>query len=92
MKVELTKVDGVSVGWTMKPENEEDINTLKRIRDLCFWGAGDEVVKYDGRKGGDHDLKDPLRQLSWIQKKHSTSVRIRKEQEEYFKNKLKQNK
>lgn len=70
MKVELIKVDGKPVGWTITAENEEDNRTLNTMRDLQFWGLDDESVDYAGRI--DDSDSDNVKTLLWIQKKHKS--------------------
>ena len=66
MKIELTKVDGKVVGYTIEGETHEEKLTVNAIRNMQFFGFGDTVVKYNGREGGDQDYAGKLK---FIQKK-----------------------
>jgi hypothetical protein len=69
MKVEIIKVDGKPVGWTITAEKLEDNNTLNSMRDLQFWGLDDTAIKYAGRI--DESDSDNVKTLRWIQVKHA---------------------
>lgn len=71
MKVELIKVDGQPVGWTITSENEGDNNTLNSMRDLQFFGFDDTAIKYAGRIDDGENVKT----LRWIQVKHKNNKR-----------------
>ncbi len=71
MIVDLIKEPGTDkvIGWSMTGENEEEINKLRYIRDYSFWGFGDTVIEYNGRKNSDEATNNPGT-LSWIQHKY----------------------
>ena len=71
MKVELIKVEGLVIGWSMEGENPEEIQKVCAIRDTQFFGFDQTAIVYSGRKGGDD--KNPG-VLSWKQRKHDTSA------------------
>lgn len=67
MKVELTKVDGKIVGWTIKGETNEEKQIVNAIRDLSFWGMDDTRIVYNGRS---ESTDDDAGKLHWVQEKH----------------------
>ena len=69
MKVEIKKIDGKSVGWNIIAETEEDKKTLNIMRDLQFWGLGEDVIQYAGRT--DDESEQNVQALHWIKKKHN---------------------
>lgn len=48
MKVRLMRNGGKSVGYTMTPESQEEQLILGSIRQMYFWGSGEDSLKYDG--------------------------------------------
>lgn len=68
MKVELIKVDGKAVGWTIKGETNEEKQIVNAIRDLSFWGFDETRIIYNGRT--DY-TEDSAGKLHWIQKKYT---------------------
>lgn len=48
MKVNLIMEEGRTVGWTIEAENTEERLTLGSIRNLEFWGTGEQKVQYNG--------------------------------------------
>lgn len=69
MRVELIKVDGKPVGWTITAENVDDNETLNVMRELSFWGFDDTAIKYGGMVEEDDRLG--VKSLKWVQKKHN---------------------
>jgi hypothetical protein len=69
MKVEIVlDENNRACGWEMSGENEEEIKKLGIIRDLQFWGTGDNVITYNGRRQSDDKNNNPGI-LSWVQKR-----------------------
>jgi|GEM_PF-6001243 len=48
MKIELVKIDNKTVGYNLVPENEEEMKALGSIREIYFWGSGEEAMRYNG--------------------------------------------
>ena len=69
MKIELTKVNGKIVGYTIEGETHEEKLIVNGIRNMHFFGSGNTVVKYNGREGGDLNYAGKLK---FIQKKFKT--------------------
>jgi hypothetical protein len=66
--------DGKSIGWELRPINEEEAQIAGTIRDLQFWGIGDTAVVYDGlrfKKDSTDQKAIDIKSVGWIQKKHS---------------------
>ena len=40
----------ITVGFKLIREDGDDVVTIERVRDMLFWGLGDKVLDYDGRK------------------------------------------
>jgi len=49
MKVELIRVDGKPVGYTIKGETSEEKAIVNVIRDLNLWGIDETGMVYNGR-------------------------------------------
>jgi len=76
MLVEIIKDEkGNPVGWSMRGENREEINKLIDIRNLQFFGLGDTVIEYNGRKGGSDKDYDPGT-LSWAQQQYIDKIKV----------------
>ena len=70
MIVELLRdEDNTVIGWTMTGESEEEIDKVRYIRDLSFWGFDETAIEYSGRKNSDDKNRNPGT-LSWKQRKH----------------------
>jgi hypothetical protein len=70
MIVELLRnEDNKVIGWQMTGESPEEINKLKYIRDLSFWGSGDTAIDYNGRRESDDANNNPGI-LSWKQRQY----------------------
>lgn len=60
MKIQLKYIDNKLAGYDLIPENEEEMKALGSIRELYFWGSGEDAlqienfemdkkaIKYDG--------------------------------------------
>jgi hypothetical protein len=56
MKIQLNKNEkGQTIGWSIIAESKEDKLTLGSMRNLEFFGSGDDVIKYDGMKSDPED-------------------------------------
>ena len=61
--------DNKVIGWSLEGESGEDMQKLRAIRDLSFWGLDDTAVEYNGRAKSNDDAGNPGI-LSWKQKKY----------------------
>jgi len=69
MKVEIVRnSDNNVIGYKLIRETLEEIETIERIRDMHFWGMGDNVIEYNGRIS-DKDTDDTL-ELRFTKKKY----------------------
>lgn len=76
MKVELKKVDGKTVGWTIKGETNEEKEIVNAIRDLSFWGIDDTRIIYNGRsESPDMQGVNDAGKLHWVQEKHRNNIK-----------------
>lgn len=57
------------IGWSLEGESEEDMKSLRAIRDLSFWGFNDAAIEYNGRAKSNDAAGNPGI-LSWKQKKY----------------------
>lgn len=74
MKVELIKVDGKPVGYTIEGETSEEKAIVNAIRDLNFWGINETKIVYNGRsESPDMQGVNDAGKLHWIQKQHKKS-------------------
>lgn len=55
MKIELIMEDGKTVGWDIIAENDEEKRILGSMRNVEFWGTGDNLIQYNGMT---HDPDD----------------------------------
>ena len=70
MIVELLKnEDDIVIGWAMTGESEAEINKLRYIRDLSFWGFDGTAIDYNGRMDSDEENNNPGT-LSWKQRQY----------------------
>lgn len=72
MKVEIVKnSDDVIIGYKLIRETLEEIETIERIRDMHFWGMGEQVIKYNGRLSEENT--DDTIELRFTKKKYINS-------------------
>lgn len=62
----ITDEAGQPIGWSMQGEDKQEISKLGLIRDLQFFGLGDTVIRYNGRRESDDANGNPGI-LSWVQ-------------------------
>lgn len=66
MKIELIKNSAGKVsGYEMIAENQDDKLTLGSIRQMYFFGSGDDVLKYNGIKTEDSPEGDLVVNMSF---------------------------
>jgi hypothetical protein len=73
MLVELTKIDGQVVGYTIAAETEQDKLVLGSIRNMQFWGFDDTALEYAGVESEDKEEGSYALKMHYIQKKHSSN-------------------
>lgn len=67
MKVRLIKHNNLTVGWTIEGENEEEMRIVGSIRNMCFFGMGENAIKYAGVKSYPRDERY-AEAVAWIQR------------------------
>lgn len=50
MKIELIKHEDEVIGWDILPESIEDRYILNQMRNMEYFGLGDDSIEYAGRK------------------------------------------
>ena len=69
MKVQIIKdSNNKNIGWSIEGETEEEKLILNTIRNMQFFGFGDESIEYAGRTNSKGI--DDVGTLSWKQRKH----------------------
>lgn len=70
MKIELIKNEAnKTVGWKLVGETKEDKLRLGTIRNMEFFGLGDDVVEYDGITS-DPENKNLVSEVRYATKRH----------------------
>lgn len=67
MKVRLIKHNNLTIGWTIEGENEEEMRIVGSIRNMCFFGMGENAIKYAGVKPFPPDERY-AKAVAWIQR------------------------
>ena len=83
MKLELTRnADNKIVGYKLIKESTDDTNDVEYVRDMIFYGLGDQVIGYNGRVT-DKETGQTV-ELKWATKAHRDKEirRIEEEAEE----------
>ena len=71
MKVILNKSkQNKTIGWSLVAENIDDKLTLGSIRNIEFWGSGDDVIKYDGIKSEETKEGTYVTEVKYTLKSH----------------------
>jgi len=87
MKIELIKNEqGQAVGYKMIAETAEDTPIIEMIRDLNFWGYGENTVEYKGRNCGEDDVTT---ELEWTLRYLKEEDRKKREDERILRRKRK---
>lgn len=63
------------VGYKLIKESTDDTNDVEYVRDMLFYGIGDTVIAYDGRKT-DKETGETV-ELKWATKAHKREERNR---------------
>ena len=75
MKLELTRnADNKIVGYKLIKESTDDTNDVEYVRDMIFYGLGDQVIEYNGRVT-DKETGETI-ELKWATKAHRDEEKI----------------
>ncbi len=77
MKLELIRnAENRLVGYKLLKEQTDDTYDFECVRDMIFFGCGDNVLTYDGRKT---DHQEHTIELKWVTKSHQRIQRLEEE-------------
>lgn len=80
MKIELMhNSEGKRVGFKLIRETTDDIATVEQVRDMLFWGMGDEALDYNGRTAD--KSTDETIELRFATKAHRDEERKKMEED-----------
>jgi hypothetical protein len=71
MKLKLIKnEEKKTVGYTLEAETKEEKLTMGTLRNMFFWGDGDEKPVYDGHNSEEADEGHYVTKLHFVTKKY----------------------
>jgi len=76
MKLELIRnAENRLVGYKLLKEATDDLYDFESVRNMIFFGCGDDSLTYDGRKTDDQDYTV----VRWVSKSHQKIKRLEEE-------------